>query len=459
MEITKTATVLGGGLSGISCAIYLQQFGYKVSLVESRQFLGGRSFSFKYQWPLETIDNGQHVALGCCSYFFDFLDKIDASQYWVSDSPLNISIRDTCGNKSVLRESTWLFPFHLLPSILRFPFIGYSERIGIILAMLMAKIQSESQVMSEVSFHDWLKSHYQSDRVIKRFWSVIIKPVFNDNLDNISASMGIMFLKVGLLGKQGSADVFYPTGGLSECIGFPSERYLRDVGCELYLGSAVESIQMDGNRIREVRLRSGQVVHSDIVVSALSYPNLVRVLDDSNIPLAHLSGDISELRSSGIMNVYLWYLRPPMEEKFCLVVDSPIESIFNRTDIIESNHTSDAMRLSPDRYYCVVLSIGNANDYMKWTHDEVVAFFSEELVRIFDDPDLKTPVHVKILKQPEATIRCQPGSTKYRSQCMTSIENFFISGDWTLTGWPSTMEGAIRSGYSAAKYIHEVYCM
>ena len=143
-----------------------------------------------------------------------------------------------------------------------------------------------------------------------------------------------------------------------------------------------------------------------------------------------------------------------MEEKFCMVVGSPIESIFNRTDIISSNHNADEMIVSDRRYYCAVLSIGNAQDYMKWNHEEIVVFFTQELVRIFADPDLIMPVHSKIIKQHEATIRCQPGSTEYRPDCMTSLDNFFIAGDWTRTGWPSTMEGAVRSGYNAARYIH-----
>ena len=457
MEINKTAIVIGGGLSGIACAVYLNQFGYQVSLVESRQFLGGRSFSFQYHWPSETIDNGQHVVLGCCTYFFEFLNTIGATHYWESEDTLHISMRDHCGNKWALREYKWLFPIQLLPSVVHFPFISYLERIGIIFAMLMAKMERENETADNISFYDWLKKSHQSDRVIKRFWSVIVKPVFNDHLDNISAAMGLMFIKIGLMGKRGSANIFYPNVGLSDCIGGPSEDYLSGVGCELHMGSSVDAIHIDDNQIAEVRLRNGNVLNSDIVVSALSYPNLVRVLNNSGIDMENISGDISELQSAGIMNVYLWYERPVMEEKFCMVVDSPIESIFNRTAIISSDHNSDEMMLDDDRYYCTVLSIGNAHDYMEWTHNEVVEFCTKEMVRIFDDPDLVTPVHAKIVKQHEATIRCKPGSTGHRPDCMTSIQNLFIAGDWTRTGWPSTMEGAIRSGYNAARYIHDVY--
>ena len=457
MEITNTAIVLGGGLSGISCAVQLNQMGYHVSLVESRKFLGGRSFSFNYQSPSEIIDNGQHVVLGCCTYFFEFLDTIEASQYWESGDILNISMRDTCGNKWSLRETKWLFPIHLLPSLLNFPFLSYVERIGIIFALVMAKIKRENHAMQNESFHDWLKKCRQSDRVIKRFWSVIVKPVFNDGLDNISASMGVMFIKVALLGKRGSSNVFYPIVGLSNCIGKPSEDYLASVGCDLYLGNSVDSILRNDDRVSGIRLSNGRVLNSDIVVSALPYPSLLRVLGNSAIDLEHVSGDISKLRSSGIINVYLWYKRPLMEEKFCMVVGSPIESIFNRTDIISSNYNAGEMIASDSRYYCAALSIGNAQDYMKWNHEEIVVFFTQELVRIFADPDLIMPVHSKIIKQHEATIRCQPGSTEYRSDCMTSLDNFFIAGDWTRTGWPSTMEGAVRSGYHAAKYVHAVY--
>jgi len=454
MVSKPTVIVMGGGVAGIATAIFLRELGYQVTLVEGRKFLGGRAFSYVRKDSSVPIDNGQHIILGCCEYFLNFIEKIDSLCHWNFQSRLNIPIRNKNGKRWYLKTSFLPYPLHFLSSLITYRMISFWDKINIARAILISKLTDVSNMnISDMSFYDWLKSHHQSERAIKNFWEFLIKPVVNDSLQNVDASVGLMFVNVGLLGSKDSAKIACSTKGLTETIGKPSEDYLKRLGCNIYFGSFVKYLEVSDGRISAVHLNSGKILRSSLIVSALPFDSLAQVLNLSNIPSKTFLHSIQKLTYSPIMNVYLWYDKPIMKEQFCMVLDSPLEWVFNRTSILSINPGCGNYDNDSDIGYCVCISVSAAREYMDWTKQDIIRFFSDEIDSVFHGAKEAKILDAVVVKQPNATICCQPGINTKRPSSGTPIKNFFIAGDWCDTGWPSTMEGAVRSGYKVTQHI------
>jgi len=457
MASKPTVIVMGGGVSGVATSIYLGELGYQVTLVEGRKFLGGRAFSFRWKGGLIPIDNGQHIILGCCEYFLNFTEKIGSLCQWNFQPRLNIPIRDKTGKLGYLKTSFLPYPFHFIPSLLRYPKIGLWDKLNIARVMLIAKFTDTSDAnIGNISFYDWLKRYHQSERAIKCFWELLIKPVVNDNLVNVNASVGLMFVNVGLLGSKDSAKIACSKKGLTESIGKPSTDYLNRLGCRMHFGSYVKRLEMVDGRISGVYLNSGKFLKSSLIVSALPFDSLVKILNLSNIPWHNISHSIQELTWSPIVNVYVWYDRPVMHEEFCMVLDSPLEWVFNRTAILDTNTDDASHDCATDRGYCICISVSAAREYINWTKEDIIRFFCDEMESVFIGANEAKILDAVVVKQPKATICYQIGTNAARPSCSTSIHNLFIAGDWSDTGWPSTMEGAVRSGYRVAQHIQDL---
>jgi len=459
MVSKPTVIVMGGGVAGIATAIFLREFGFQVTLVEGRKFLGGRAFSFVRKGSSVPIDNGQHIILGCCEYFLNFIQKIDSLCHWNFQSRLNIPIRNKNGKRWYLKTSFLPYPLHFFSSLLKYRMISFWDKINITRAILISKFTDVTNMNNlDMSFYDWLKNHHQSERAIKNFWEFLIKPVVNDNLHNVDASVGLMFVNVGLLGSKDSAKIACSTKGLTESIGKPSEDYLKRLGCDIHFGSFVKYLDLSDGQISSVHLNSGEILQSSLVVSALPFDSLMNVLSRSNIPLHNLFHLMQKFTYSPIMNVYLWYDRPIMNEQFCMVLDSPLEWVFNRSSILNvnaecGNHDNDS-----NKGYCICISVSAAREYMDWTKQDIIEFFSDEIDLVFYGANEAKILDALVVKQPSATICCLPGINRKRPSNGTPIKNFFIAGDWSDTGWPSTMEGAVRSAHKVTEHIKALSC-
>ncbi len=433
--------VLGGGLAGLSASLRLLQHGLQVTMVEKRPFLGGRAFSFRDGKTGEEVDNGQHVFMRCCRYYVDFLEAVGALDKAYFQPRLRVEVVRN-GRSGVLASTPWLGRFHMVPSFFRYPHLGLRDKLLALYGLAKVGLADRSkhgEALDAESCYDWLKRHHQPESVIDNLWELIVLPTLNDSVRDASADMALMVFQEGLLKKPHDAALGYPTVGLTSLNGEPARRYIEDAGGRLALGKSVGAIRVEDGRVTGVELSDGQVAEADAYVSALPFDVLLDVLppEVSGNPFFEPA---SSLSSSPIVDIHLWYDRPVMDSPLAAFLDSPVQFVFNKSLIQGSNRRG--------QYLCISLS--GAWDYVDRPKAELIEEFSAEMARLLPRAREATLERSLVVKEKRATFRSAPGAGKHRLPQATPLPNLYLAGEWTDTGWPSTMEGAVRSGVFAA---------
>ena len=427
----------------MAAACDLADRGHPVVLMEKRPFLGGRAFSFPEPDTGQEIDNGQHVFLGCCMAYMDFLAKLGVLHNTHIPPRLDVPVLGYGGRKGVLRSVNLPAPFHLAPSLLRYPYLSWSEKLRVLyggLRIYMTKRRDGVGRPGGETFASWLKRHHQTDSAIDRFWNLIILPTLNDDISEVSADMGLMVFQEGMLKSRASAGIGYAKVGLSELVSEATKSYLSARGGEVLLGAGAREIAVDGDMVCGVQTSNG-VVKGDWYISALPSYDLTAMLPQS------LANDDFFSRAKGlsyspIVDVHIWYDRPVMDEAFSGFVDSPLQWVFNKTRMRGDEGDSG-------QYLCISLS--GAWQYADMPKQEIREMFLDEMKRVFPRARDAQVERLLIVKQPRATFRSVPGVEAHRLPSATPISNLFLAGEWVDTGWPGTMEGAVRSGRAAAQ--------
>jgi squalene-associated FAD-dependent desaturase len=439
--------VLGGGLAGMTAALRLAEAGHPVTLVERRPYLGGRAYSFVDSATGVQVDNGQHVFLGCCTAYAQLLSDVGTLDQTFRQSHLRIEVRAPDGKRGVLSGLPLPAPLHLLPSFLRYPHINWREKLRVAPALLRIQRERDRDRLGlrGMSFADWLQENGQSPRAIANFWDLIVLPSLNDSSENVSASMAFMLFQVALLQNAHGADVGYAKSGLSEVMGEPIAGRLRELGATLMLGHTVEHLTIDDNgRASGIALADGEAVTADYYVSALPPEAMLGLLperwrdDQALAPAATHTW-------SPIVNLHIWYDRPVADFDFVAFIDSPVQWVFNRTRIADLPGPGDYL----------TVSLSGAWEHWPKTKDELSERFLPELERLLP---LAKGAHVErfvVVKEQRATFRSLPAGPGNRLAARTPVANLVLAGDWTDTGWPATMESAVRSGNAAASIIQE----
>ncbi len=442
-----------------ACSLVESPTPFRVTLVERRPFLGGRAFSFIDPETGFQVDNGQHVFLGCCTYYIDFLRKLGTYPMAHLQPTLQLKVLDGNGKVGRLGAAPLPAPFHLLPSFLRYPHLSLKERLLVIYGLtkiLLANRQHPS--LEGETFHHWLVRRHQSERAIENFWNLLILPTLNDDIRQVSASMGLMIFQEGVLKGRRSSAVGYSRVGLSALMGEAAEAFIRRHGGQMLMGKQAARLLVEGTKIQGVELRDGEVIQGDFYVSALPFDalNSIVPMEELTPEAAQLFKTISGLSTAPVVNMHLWYDRPVMEEEFVAFVDHPIQWVFNKSRILGGYHPSEETASSEQnrevgQYLCISLS--GAWDYIQRPKEELRQMFIEAMANVFPKAKEAKVVRSLVVKQEHATFRCVPGTASMRPPTETPIENLFLAGEWTDTGWPSTMEGAVRSGVNAANAI------
>ena len=485
--------VLGGGLAGMAAACHLLDAGHPVTLVEKRPFLGGRAFSFFHPFPDREgweaptaesvhsgegddmarhpdgrergaagfpVDNGQHVFLGCCDYYIDFLRKLGTLDRAYIQPSLRVKVvspsrQGRKGRTGLLAGAPLPAPFHLLPSFVTYPHMGVKDKLLALYALLKIRFSNRRNPdLENQTFFQWLKDNGQTDRAIENFWNLIILPTLNDHVRDVSASMGMMIYQDGVIKSRTSANVGYALVGLSDLMGDAAEEYIAGRGGRLMLGKRVTEIlvsQSEFRSIRGVRLASGETVEGDVYVSALPFHTLPSVLP-SDLNEEPFFAGIGRLTAAPVVNIHIWYDREVMEPSsppFTAFVDSPLQWVFDKRGILGPSGAGRETAFD-GQYICISLS--GAWEYADKPKERIRQVFTEAMAEAFPRARDARIEDMLIVKS-TATFRCTPGSARLRPSNVTPVENLFLAGDWTDTGWPSTMESAVRSGVAAARAI------
>lgn len=418
--------VLGGGLAGLSSALALGQHGHQVTLLESRPYPGGRASS--YPSPAdeagEVIDNCQHILLKCCVNLIDFyqrlgvLDRIRFHTEFFFIEP--------GGRISLFRRGVLPAPLHFSESFASLRFLRLRDKLGIAHALLaLRRERLTRQDLDSITMLDWLREKRQTPRAIERFWRQILLSAINEELDRMAASHGFQVCWLGFLAAAGSYEMGIPDIPLSGL--YSPDRWQSLPNVDLRLRHAVRRIVFEQGRVARVETDHGPLA-ADHYISALPFHVLPAVAPE-------LTLDFSPFQHSPITGIHLWFDRPVTTLPHATLLDRTIQWMYNKRD---------------GRYLTLVVSASRS--LISMSRRQVLDLALGELAEFLPAVRQAKLERAHVVKELRATFSAGPGLEELRPIQPTAIPNFSLAGDWTRSGWPSTMEGAVRSGYLAAEH-------
>jgi squalene-associated FAD-dependent desaturase len=439
--------VIGGGLAGITAAIALAESGADVTLLEARPRLGGATCSFSRDGL--TVDTGQHVFLGCCSAYRGLLARLGMTEHTTLQDRFDVTVLAPGANgqprKARLRRTALPGPLHMLPALGRYPFLSVTERASVARpALAMRFVDPADPAADTQRFGDWLARRGQDERTRRALWDLFSVSALNIAGDDASLALAAVVVKTGLLGKNNAADIGVAALPLGELHGDAGATLLAKLGAQVTLNAKVTAIEpADGGGYR-VRLADDELT-ADAVVLAVPHEKAAPLMPPGALPDETVAG-WAGLGASPIVNVHVIYDRPVMDLPFVAAIDSPVQWVFDRTKI---SGISASKHGRPGQQY-LAISLSAADQYADTPVAQLREQFVPALAELFPAARDATVTEFFVTRERRATFRQAPGSGALRPKAATAQPGLVLAGAWTNTGWPDTMEGAVRSGLAAA---------
>jgi squalene-associated FAD-dependent desaturase len=446
--------VIGGGLAGITAAIALAKAKHEVTLLEAKPRLGGATMSFNRDGLV--VDTGQHVFLRCCTAYRGLLDRLGMTAHAPLQPRFDITVVAP-GKKAVMKRRRVPAPLHMLPALLGYPFLNTAERMRLALAALAFKRLDEADPKAdELRLGDWLEAHGQDERTRRVLWDLFSVSSLNVPGDDASLALAAVVVKTGLLGEADAADIGVPTLPLGELHGTAAARVLGKLGATVRLQAKVAAIEPKGEGEFLVRLAgseapadddAGEGILTDAIVLAVPHEQAAKLVPAGALPAATVDG-WAGLGAAPIVNVHVIYDRKVMDVPFAAGVDSPVQWVFDRTRI-------SGMHARGDDGQYLAISLSAADEYADMPVAELREKFVPALAELFPAARDATVTEFFVTREKRATFRQVPGTAKLRPKAGTDLPGLVLAGSWTDTGWPDTMEGAVRSGLNAVIALHD----
>lgn len=434
----------------MAAALECADLGAQVTLLERRRRLGGLTWSFEHNGL--SVDNGQHVYLSCCSAYLAFLDRIGAAHQVEPARPLDIPVVAPGPHPGAppvtgrLRRRNLPVPLHLAPALLSYPHIDTADRLMLGRALLgLARMDLSDPSLDRVSFGEWLARRGQSPRAVAALWDLITVPTVNLPAAEASLATAAMVFKTGLLSSPAAADIGWSRIPLGQLHGGNAAAAMERAGIAIERSMRVRSVRPAHGAGWEV-LHEGGTLAADAVVSALPHEEAAEVLPAGSAALQHRW---AELGSSGIVDVHLVYDRPVMAEELIAGHRSPVQWVFDRS--VSSGLREPGRGSSGSGRQYLAVSLSAADEMLGTRPEDLVASTAAEISRLLPASQEALIVDSLVTKERRATFRAAPGSNSIRPVARTTRPGLVLAGAWTATGWPATMEGAVRSGWSAAR--------
>jgi protoporphyrinogen oxidase len=471
----QKVAVVGGGLAGITAAIDLADAGHDVVLLEARPRLGGAASS--YQRGEMTVDNGQHVILRCCDQYQALLARLGVTGKVDFQPRFDVTVLGPGGPARLFRTGL-PSPLHLTSSLTRYKLLPLADRLKVGRAALAMKfVDPGDPATDDQRLGDWLAARGQSELARRRMWDLFIISALNIAGDDANLSLAATVIKTALLGAKNAADIGVAAVPLGELHGTAPAGLLAKLGAQVKMSAKVAAIRpqpgggftldltrgdsgeqepenaegaggrppagnwADGEPVAEVSGSSadGEALSADAVMLAVPSAQASRLAGAAGVGSA---AAWDGLGASPIVNVHVIYDRQVLDLPFAAAVDSPVQWVFDKTRIAG---------LKTGQYLAVSLSA--ADEYVTVPAAQLREQFLPELERLFPAAGNAQVTDYFVTRERRATFRQAPGCGALRPGAGTSVPGLVLAGSWTDTGWPDTMEGAVRSGHYAAQHL------
>jgi squalene-associated FAD-dependent desaturase len=443
--------IVGGGLAGLAAAVALAGRGFRIDLFEARNRLGGRATSFRDPNSGELVDHCQHVSMGCCTNLADFCRRTGIADQFTRQRVLHFYSPE--GRRYRLAASRWLpAPLHLLPGLLRLGYLSRGERLGIVRAMLrMIRTPDDVDACdpNATTVDQWLRAQRQSPRAIERFWSVVLTSALGESVQHASLAHARKVFIDGFLASRTAYEIEVPKVPLGNLYGRRLEDWLAHHDIALHLGEAVAQIDADSRGAKGLLLRDGARKAADAVVVAAPWQRVAALIPPAAAALLPWLAGLDDLGASPITGVHLWFDRPIFPLPNAALVGMLSQWVFNRG----TNAREDSADL--ENYYQVVISA--SRQIVGRDRADVVEEICADLRRVWPAAKAARLLRWRLVTEQSAVFSVRPGIERLRPAQQTAIDRLFVAGDWTHTGWPATMEGAVRSGYLAAEAVLQTF--
>ncbi|NLU73018.1 FAD-dependent oxidoreductase [Streptomyces sp. HNM0575] len=446
----RGAVVVGGGIAGTTAALRLADAGVPTTLLESRPRLGGLAFSFHRDSPAGrlTVDNGQHVHLRCCTAYTWFLERIGGAGLAPLQRRLDVPVLDVAPERprlARLRRNSLPVPLHLASGLACYRHLTAGERSRAARAALALRgLDPADPALDDVDFATWLHGQGQSDRAIRALWDLVGTATLNARAPHASLGLAAKVFRTGLLSEPGGADIGVsrvPLGHLHDTL---AGRALRAAGVRVRTQARARAVTAAPGGGWTVHAEHGQgsaAQHrehrADAVVLAVPQHEAHDLLPEGALPAP---GRLLEIGTAPILNLHVVYDRPVLRRPFFAALGSPVQWVFDRTG---------PAGLGRGQYLAVSQSAAQQEI------DRPVAALRErylpELARLLPAARTARVLDFFVTRERAATFDPRPGVGRLRPAARTSAPGVCLAGAWTDTGWPATMESAVRSGTTAAR--------
>jgi squalene-associated FAD-dependent desaturase len=435
--MAERVAIIGAGLAGLAAATALAGRDFDVTVLEARGRLGGRAGSFTDALSGQLVDACQHVSIGCCTNLAHFCKTVGVDHYLRPQPCLYFMTPDR--RVSRFRADPLPAPLHLTRSFLALHYLSFRDKWRIARALWSLK---RTPPDDDPPFLDWLQKNGQTPAAIDRFWGVVLTSALNESTERIGLKYARKVFVEGFMGHRRGFEVELPTVPLGRLYGEELQAWMERHRIDVRLNAGVKSIDVENARVRSLTLRTGEEVHADWIISAAPFDRLLDLLPAETVAVHPYFANLKRLEVSPITSVHLWYDRAVTYLPHVVLIDGVGQWIFNRGEPKPGEH-----------YLQVVVSA--ARQFRGLGHEEVQRRIVAEITALFAPAQAATLRRTRVVTEHAATFSAVPGVDQWRPDQASPLANLFIAGDWTATGWPATMEGAVRSGYLAAQKLSE----
>jgi zeta-carotene desaturase len=447
--------VIGGGLAGLAAGVALAESGWRVRLFEQRPFLGGRATSYVLP-DGEHVDNCQHVTLGCCTNLDDFYRRVgSADKIKFFD---RLVFLDPQGRRGEMQAGMLPAPFHMTGSFAKFAPLTLRDKVSIARAMLAilwaGGHPSEVDEPGGISMFEWLRRQRQTKGAIERFWRVVLVSALDEELDKTDACFGIDVFWKAFLSNRTGYRMGVPAVPLAELYD-GCKTFMEEKGGEVQFRSPVRSLRIENSAINGVKFDNECEESADAYIFAVPHTTFAELLPPATRDSDTVFRNLQNLKDAPITGVHFWFDRQVTSEPFITLLDSTTQWVFNKTALNARPATSEnGKNVTNGQYLQLVISASYS--LLQKPRQEIIDLCLRELRQALPAARDANLVKATVIKETAATFSPEPGVDRWRPKQETSIRKLFLAGDWTATGWPATMEGAVRSGYLAAEAVLRV---